>query len=234
MTEQVDQNEMSIWQHAIELRGRLLKAMAALVVTVSISLFALGQPAVEILAQPAGGIDKLRAFDPTESFSVFMRISLLAGFIMALPVIVYQILAFVLPGLYENERRWIYLAVPIATLLFVSGVAFSYFVMLPVALPFLFNFMVKTVPRVSSYVDFVTNLMFWIGLSFEMPLVVFILAKLHIVTPKMLIGYWRYAIVIIALMAAIITPTTDPVNMALFMAPLFLLYLLSILFAYFA
>ncbi len=117
------------------------------------------------------------------------------------------------------------------------GVAFSYFVMLPAALPFLLGFLnqdgqgVKALPRISTYIDFVTNLMFWIGVSFETPLIVFMLAKFHIVTPGFLAKQWRYAVVVIAIMAAVITPTVDPVNMSLLMAPLFAIYLLSILFA---
>ncbi len=226
-----EQHEMSVWDHIGELRVRLVKAMGALVLTTLASVFFLGQYAVAFLAVPVGGLQNLHAFDPTEGIGVYMRVSLLAGFIMALPIIVYQLLAFVVPGLYESEKRWVFLAVPISTLLFISGVSFAYFVMLPTALPFLLNFLVKTDTRVSSYVEFVTNMLFWIGMSFEMPLVVFILAKFHVVTPAMLAKQWRYAVVIIAIVAAMITPTIDPVNMSLLMLPLFAIYLLSILFA---
>jgi sec-independent protein translocase protein TatC len=107
--------------------------------------------------------------------------------------------------------------------------------MLPAALPFLISFIgVKTTPRLSNYFEFVTNLMFWIGLSFELPLVTFLLAKLGIVTPRLLAKQWRIAIVMIAIIAAFATPTPDPVNMSLLMLPLFVLYLLSIAFAAFA
>lgn len=234
MTEVVDydeQNGMSIWDHVSELRSRLLKAMGALVITTVISLFFLGQYFLMILAEPAGGLQGLQAIDPTESWGVYMRVSLLSGFIMSLPVIVYQLLAFIIPGLYDNEKRWVLMAVPIATVLFASGVTFSYFVMLPAAIPFLANFLVEANWRVSTYIEFVTNLLFWIGMSFEMPLVMYILAKFNIVTPKMLLRQWRYAFVVIALLAAAITPTVDPINMALLMAPLFGIYILSILFA---
>jgi sec-independent protein translocase protein TatC len=166
---------------------------------------------------------------------VYMRVSLLAGFILAFPVIFYQVLAFILPGLYRNERLYLYIAIPIATLLFIGGVAFSYLIMLPTALPFLLGFLpVNALPRVSTYVNFVTNLLFWIGMSFESPLLVYLLAKFNIVTPGFLIRQWRYAIVIIAVLSALITPTVDPVSMGLLMAPLFAIYLLSILFAAFA
>jgi len=234
----VNETEMSIWDHVGELRTRLIWAMGALLITTAASFAFLANYFLRFLAQPVGGLDKLVQIEVTESVGVFMRVSLLAGFIMALPIIVFEILAFVVPGLYDNEKRWVFSAIPIATILFLMGVAFSYFVMLPAALPFLLTFLedegVQAFPRISTYVDFVTNLMFWIGLSFEAPLVVFILAKFRIVTPAFLMKQWRFAIVIIALIAAMITPTVDPVNMALLMAPLFTIYLLSILFAWIA
>ncbi len=228
----VDESEMSIWDHIGELRKRLMWGLGSLILTTAVNVFFLADFFIEFLAGPIGGLQNLVALEVTESVGVYMRVSLLAGFIMALPIIVYQILAFVVPGLYDNEKRWVFAAIPIATLLFVAGVAFSYAVMLRAALPFLLDFLdVQTLPSLSKYVGFVTNLMFWIGLSFETPLVVFMLAKLHVVTPSFLLKQWRFAIIIIALMSAMITPTVDPVNMGLLMAPLFAIYLLSILFA---
>jgi sec-independent protein translocase protein TatC len=107
--------------------------------------------------------------------------------------------------------------------------------MLPRTLEFLISFMdVQTIPRFSSYIKFITNLLFWIGVSFEMPLIVFILAKLKIVTAEMLLKQWRYAIILIAVVSAVITPTVDPVNMGLLMVPLVGLYFVSILFAFLA
>jgi sec-independent protein translocase protein TatC len=233
----VEETEMTIWDHVGELRARLIWGMGALVATTIASVVFLSDYFLKLLAQPVGGLDKLVQIEVTESVGVYMRVSLLAGFIMALPIIVYEILSFVVPGLYDNEKRWVFSAIPIATGLFLLGVGFAYFVMLPAALPFLLGFLnqdgqgVQAFPRISTYIDFVTNLMFWIGISFETPLVVFMLAKFHVVTPTFLAKQWRFAIVIIALIAAVITPTVDPVNMGLLMAPLFAIYLLSILFA---
>lgn len=227
-----EQQQMSVWDHVGELRSRLMKGMGALVIATLASLFGLADFFLKWLAEPVGGLERLVSIDVTESVGVYMRVGLLSGFIIALPIIVYQILAFVVPGLYDNEKRWLFSAIPIATLLFISGVAFSYFVMLPTALPFLINFLdVTAMVSISRYVNFVTNMMFWIGVSFETPLVVFILAKLNVVSPAMLLKQWRYAVVVIALLAAMITPTVDPVNMGLLMVPLFSIYLLSVLFA---
>ena len=228
------ENEMGVWDHIDELRGRLVKAVAALVIGMLIS-FMFTQSLIEILAQPLGGTSNLLAIEVTEQVSVFFRVSLLAGFIIAFPVIFYQVIAYILPGLYPNERRMLIMFIPFATLLFIGGVAFAYFVMMPNALPFLTTFLgFQTKPRISDYIDFVTNLIFWIGVAFETPLVIFVLAKFKIVTAKMLLTQWRYAIVIIALVAAVVTPTPDPINMGLLMIPLIGLYLLSVLMATFA
>jgi sec-independent protein translocase protein TatC len=221
----------SIWDHLKELRNRLFYAVISLLVTTLIC-FTIANSLIQILAVPIGGLEFLVAIEVTENISVFMRVSLLAGFILALPFMLYQILAFILPGLMPHERRWVIVAIPMASVFFLAGVAFAYYVMLPTALPFLVSFLgVRTTPRLSNYFDFVLNLMFWIGLSFELPLLVFVLAKLRLVTPRMLFKQWRIAILVIAIVAAVATPTPDPVNMSLLMLPLFALYLLSILFA---
>jgi sec-independent protein translocase protein TatC len=230
-----EEKEMTIWEHLGELRNRLFIALIALLVTTLIS-FIFADRFIQILAIPMpGGLQSLLAIEVTENISVFMKVSLLSGFILALPFILYELLAYVMPGLTDNERRWVLISIPLASVFFLIGVAFCYFVMLPAAIPFLTGFLgVKTTPRLSSYIGFVTNMMFWIGISFELPLLVFILAKLKILNAKMLLRQWRVAIVVIAVVAAIVTPTPDPVNMSLLMAPLFVLYMLSILFAYLA
>jgi sec-independent protein translocase protein TatC len=230
MTEQ-EITGLGIWEHINELRKRLLKALLGLIAATAVS-FSLAPMLIEFLARPIGGTEKLISIEVTENISTFMRVSLLSGFIIALPIIFYQIWAFISPGLLPNEKRWMMLAIPFATLLFLSGVAFANFVMLPTALPFLISFMgITTTPRLINYFNFVTNLLFWVGICFEAPLVVFILAKLGLVTAGGLLKQWRIAIVVIAIVAAVVTPTADPVNMGLLMLPLTVLYLLSVLFA---
>ena len=218
--------------HFKELRSRLLKSLLALIVCVAAS-FVFTEQIIDILVQPIGGLENLQSIEVTENISVFMKVALLSGFILALPVIAYQIIAFIVPGLESNEKRWLMLSIPFIVIMFVGGVAFTYFVMLKAAIPFLVNFLgVQTIPRLSNYMGFVTNLMFWVGVSFELPLVILILAKLKIVDARMLIKGWRIAIVVSAAMAAMITPTTDPANMGLLMAPLMGLYLISIVLAF--
>lgn len=226
-----EQKEMGIWEHVDELRSRLFKALLSMVVTTALS-FMVAQYFIQWLTRPIGGLQNVISIEVTENIGVFMRVSLLSGFILALPFILYEILAFASPGLLPEEKKWVFRSIPLATILFLAGVGFAYFVMLPAAIPFLVSFLgVITTPRLSNYIDFVTNLMFWIGVSFETPLLVFALARFNIITAQVLLKQWRFAIVIIAIIAAMITPTVDPVNMMLLMAPLFAIYMLSVLFA---
>ena len=185
-----------------------------------------------MLAKPVGGVEALQSIEVTESIGTFMRVSLLTGFVLAFPYILFELFAFVNPGLKRAERRLVLFSIPFSFLLFAAGIGFTYFVVLPTALPFLLTFMgVTTVPRPSNYVRFVTSLMFWIGVSFQFPLVIYVLAGLGFVNARSLARNWRFAIVGIAVLAAAATPTVDPVNMALVMAPMIVLYLISIVLA---
>jgi sec-independent protein translocase protein TatC len=176
-----------------------------------------------------GGLQTLQAIDVTEGVGTVMRVALLGGFAMAFPLLAFEIWLFVVSGLRRRQRLPSLLAIPFALLFFVGGMAFAYYLMLPTALPLLLNFMgIETIPRPNSYFPFVVNLLFWMGMSFEFPLVVFILAKLGAVNARGLASQWRLAIVIIAILSAIITTTTDPANMLLMMLPMIVLYFLGI------
>jgi len=158
----------------------------------------------------------------------------MSGAVLAMPFLVYFIWSFIAPGLEVKEKRYVRFIVPGATILFLLGVAFAWGIMLPAAIGFLAGFepeIFKTSWRASAYIPFVTSLMFWIGVAFELPLIVFFLAKLKILTAKKLLSWWRFAIVGAAIVAALITPTIDPFNMALVMGPLIILYFLSVLLA---
>lgn len=226
-----EEQMMTTWAHIGELRKRLFKILIALAVTTIFS-FMFAEKLMELLALPIGGLDKLISIEVTENISVYMKVSLLAAFILAFPYILYQLMTFILPGLKTQERRWVILSIPFATAFFLAGIAFAYFVMLPTALPFLISFTgIKTLPRPNNYFNFVTGLLFWIGVCFETPLIIFILARVRIVSASMLAKQWRIALVFIAVLSAVITPTPDPVNMGLLMLPLTILYVSSILFA---
>jgi sec-independent protein translocase protein TatC len=216
--------QMTLLEHLEELRSRLVKVAIAIGITTAIG-FIFAQQFVDFLAVPIGGLDKLQAIDVTENISVFMQVSLIGGLVLAMPVIVYQLIRFIVPGLTQDEKRYLWIVVPTASLLFVAGVAFAFFVMLPNAVPFLTSFLnIPTKPRPETYFGFITKLMFWIGVSFQTPLILAFLARLGIISPQLLTKYRRHAIVFMAVLAAVITPTVDPVNMMLVMAPLVVLY----------
>jgi sec-independent protein translocase protein TatC len=217
--------------HLEALRGHLMRSLIALAVGTVVG-FAFAQTILDWMAKPIGGIGSLQAIEVTESVGAFMKVSLLTGFVLAFPYILLELFAFANPGLKRRERVLLLASIPAATVLFLSGVAFAYFVMLPAALPFLLGFLgIHTVPRPSNYISFTTNLLFWIGISFTFPLVIFALASVGLVHAKPLLKGWRFAIVGIAVMAAVITPTVDPVNMSLLMLPMIVLYGLGIVLA---
>jgi len=221
----------SFLEHIEELRQRLLRALIALAVGVVISALFTNQ-ILAWMARPVGGLEKLEAIEVTENLGVFMQVALLGGALLAMPFIVYQVWQFITPGLEPHEKRYVYMLAPVATLLFIAGAAFAYFVMLPAAVPALLGFApIPTRPRPANYISFVTSLMFWVGISFEMPLFIFFLAKVRLVGPRDLLRNWRVAVFLIALLAALVTPTGDPINMGLVMIPLVVLYILSILLA---
>jgi len=226
------ENPTELFVHLDALRKHLFRSVLVIGLA-TVLAFIFNRYIMDFLSRPLeNGIDSLIAIDVTEPISTVMRVSLLTGVAISFPYIAIEIWLFIAPGLKRKSRSYGLIAIPVATIFFLGGMAFAYFVMLPAALPFLLNFMgITTIPRPSSYIKFVTGIMFWIGVAFEFPIVIFILASLGMVTHKMLIQYWRFAIVIIAVAAALITPTVDPVNMALVMGPLILLYFFSILLA---
>jgi sec-independent protein translocase protein TatC len=224
----------ALWEQVEDLRSHLLRSILGLVAAVSVS-FVFTQNLINYLAQPVGGLEALIAIEVTESIGVFMKVALLSGLAISLPYIAFEFWLFTAPGLRPGSRRFGLLAIPLATLLFVCGMAFAYYIMMPAALPFLLDFMgIQAELRPASYFNFITGVMFWIGMAFEFPLVIYVLTAIGFVKPKVLSDNWRIAIVLIAVLAAAITPTVDPVNMALVMAPMSLLYFISIGLSYIA
>ncbi len=218
----------SLWDHIEAFRKHLLRSLLALTVAVIIS-FIFTQPLIHYLARPVGGLEALKAIEVTESIGVFMKVALLSGVVLSLPYIAFEFWLFAAPGLRPRSRSFGLIAIPLAALLFIGGMAFAFYVMLPTALPFLINFMgIQAQLRPQSYYNFVTGVMFWIGVAFEFPLVIYALTAIGFVKPQILAEQWRLAIVLIAVLAAAITPTVDPVNMTLVMAPMTLLYFVSI------
>jgi len=230
----VIQSPTDILDHLNELRKNLFRGVLFLIISTAVS-FAYIRELLDWISAPIGGIDSLQAIEVTEPLGTVMRVALLAGFSASLPYITFELWLFAAPGLKRRARINGLIAIPIAFVFFVGGMAFAYYVMMPTALPFLINFMgITTVPRPSSYIRFVTGMMFWIGIAFEFPLVIFALANMGLVRAGMLAAQWRVAVIIIAFISAAITPTIDPVNMGLVMGPMIILYFLSIGLAFLA
>lgn len=223
-----DETTLTLLDHLNELRIRLVRALAALVLGVMLAAVFTDQ-LLKYLIKPYG--TELQVLGPTESVVIYFRVALLAGAIFAMPYITLQLFLFVAPGLTRKEKRWIYLALPATTGLFLVGVAFAWFIMVPTALGFLQDFesdIFRAGWTAERYIAFLTSLLFWIGVAFELPVVVFVLARLGLLGPGPLIRNWRLAVVLMTIVAALITPTVDPFNMLLVMAPLIALYVLSI------
>ena len=231
---QSQQARQLFWDQVDALRGHLLRAVLAIALGVGIS-FAFTENLVKFLAAPVGGLGALKAIEVTESIGVYMKVALLAGIAIAIPYVAFEFWLFAAPGLRPRERFYGLVGIPLAALFFVGGMAFTYYMLLPSALPFLLNFLgIQAQLRPQSYFSFITGLMFWIGVAFEFPLVIYVLTAIGLIQPRLLAQQWRIAVVIIAIAAAAITPTVDPVNMGLVMLPMTLLYFISIGLSYVA
>jgi len=224
----------SFLEHIGALRKHLVRAFLALILCAVVAFIFLS-PLLEFISRPINGLDQLTAVDVTEPISVAMRVVLLAAFTAALPYIVFEIFLFIAPALSRRIRLISLISIPLVVIFFFGGMAFSYYLILPVGLPVLLNFLdISTQIRPSSYIKFATNLLFWIGAIFEFPLLAYLLSVMGILSPQVLIKNWRIAVVVSAVLAAVITPTIDPLNMMLVMVPLVLLYGLSILLSFLA
>jgi len=222
--------------HLAELRKRLSISLASVLVMFLIC-FAFWQPLLEWMIAPLKAVlpdgSSVIFTGVQEPFFTAMKVAFFTGFIMSLPVIFWQFWLFVAPGLYDNEKRLVIPFVSAATLMFLMGAAFCYYVVVPLAFGFLIAFgsaLFTALPSIGEYVGFFTKILFGFGISFEMPVVIFFFAKLGLVDDKMLKDFFRYAIVIIFTIAAILTPP-DILSQFLMAAPLTILYGISILVA---
>ena len=231
------------WQgmipHLIELRDRLVKAFLAIGIGTSLGFWIvnsetlLGMKLPDFLVRHLAPGTQLQGIGVGEVVVSYMRIALVVGVAIAMPVIVYQLIAFFAPALLPAEKRMVYTALPFVTELFLAGVAFGWFFTVPAALQFLLGYgqseTVQTHPTVDSFMGTVATLLLVNGLVFQLPAVIYLLARLGVVNTKMLSQTRRYAIVVITVIAALITPTGDPFNLMLLAAPMYLLYELGIL-----
>lgn len=238
------------WQamlpHLIELRSRLVRAVGAVL---------LGMIVGFVLVLPQGPVDLVRyiinefaclgrtppcvqAVATPEAFVSYMTVALTIGVILGMPVIVYQLIAFIAPGLTNTEKRYVYAAIPFITSFFLAGILFGWFISVPAALQFLLNFgdptVIEIMPSLREFISTFTILLLINGLVFELPLIIYVLALVGGVTPEFLAKNRRYALLIIVVVAAVITPTGDPLNLALVAGPMYVLFEFGIILARFA
>jgi sec-independent protein translocase protein TatC len=224
-----DDKKLTVLEHISELRRRLIRSVIAVSITTVIS-FIFASEIFEILKSPAGEIN-LIYIEMTEMVGTYMKVSFASGIMLAMPYLVYQFIMFVSPALTDREKKRVYLVLPWIALMFIGGVVFAYFILVPPAMKFLITFgsdIADPQIKIGNYVSIVTRLLLAIGLVFEMPVITTFLARLGIITPKWLSNKRKPAIILAFILAAIITPTFDPVNQILVAAPLIILYEISI------
>jgi len=223
------EEKLTLLDHFRELRKRLIRSVLAVIVTIIISFF-FWKWIFYILTYPTHGIS-LYYFEMTEMFGTTMKVCLGAGLILAMPYITYQAIMFIRPALTDREKRYLYIVMPWVAVMFLGGVVFGYFILVPPAVRFLLTWGSDVaVPyiSVSNYISVVTRLLLVIGLVFELPVVSTFLARIGIVKPEWLASKRKIFVVIAFVVAAIITPTFDPVNQSLVAIPLIILYEMSI------
>ena len=224
-----DAKKLSVLSHLGELRSRLIRSVIAIAIA-SVIAFIFRDWIFYILILPAEGIN-LIYIEMTEMIGTIMRVCLAAGIMLAMPYLVYQGIMFISPALTRKEKKYVYLILPWIALMFLGGVAFGYFILVPPATRFLLTWGADIATpeiRIGNYISIVTRLLLAIGVVFEMPVITTFLARLGIIKPKWLSDRRRLAIIVAFILAAIITPTFDPINQSLVAVPLIVLYEMSI------
>ncbi|MCH7947245.1 MAG: twin-arginine translocase subunit TatC [candidate division Zixibacteria bacterium] len=219
--------------HLEDLRWRLLKAVISLIVAAG-GCFYFADQILAFIIKPLGDT-QLFVTEVTGSFYAYLKISLIAGVMAALPLIFYQLWSFISPGLYREEKIYVLPLVAASTLLFIGGAAFCYYLILPIALSFLIGYsgdLLSPIITVGSYISFTGMLLLAFGFGFEIPVIAYFLGKIGIITTRTLIKGRRYAVVFIIILAAILTPP-DFTTQILLAVPLYILYEISIIIVHF-
>ncbi|MGC4189795.1 MAG: twin-arginine translocase subunit TatC [Thermomicrobiales bacterium] len=225
--------EMTLTEHLVELRNRIMTVVFGLLPCFIVGFLLAGRILLDI-KQKAHATQGLDIRSPTEPVMMTFKIAAYVAVSLGMPLIIYELVAFLAPGLTRREKRVLFSALPFVSVLFIGGVAYGYFIAAPRALTFLSSWNVGAIdwqPDAPEVVSFFLTLMIGLGLAFQLPVVMFVLAKIGIF-PAHLMRKWRkYAILLITVAAAVITPSTDPFNMMVVAVPLWLLYELGIIIA---
>ena len=227
--------EMTLLEHMEELRDRIVKVAVSIGVAF-IAGFILADPLLKRMARASNvREDGFDIGSPTDTITVYMKVAIYIAIGFAMPIIIYHFVGFLAPGLTRKEKRILFASLPFVSLLFLGGAAYAFLGAAPAALTFLSSWKSSIFswdPDGSQVISFYLTLMVGLGLAFQLPVVMFLLAKLNIVSPKRMREYRKYAAMVILVISAIITPTTDPINLALVAVPLLLLYEAGILVSY--
>ena len=231
--------KMSFLEHLDELRKRIVNACLGVAVGVLASFYFINR-IVNFILQPTWNVlphgSRMIYTQPGEAFGLYIQISLIVGVVIAAPWIIYQVWLFIAPGLYANEKRLAIPFVALGTLGFISGTVLNHYMTFPFMMRFFASFNTADLvfmPRLEDVFDLYTKMLLGMGLVFQMPMVVYTLAKMRMVTARFLIRHFKYAFLIIFIVAAVITPTGDMITQAIFAAPMIVLYVLSIFIAWF-
>ena len=225
--------KMSFLEHLDELRQRIVRSLLALVVCFVVAYYYV-QKLEDFVYKPLKVLFKTGKFqytEPTEAFMLGIKIAALVGLLGAMPVILYQLWRFIAPGLYANEKKFVIPFVALSTGFFTLGAAFAHYIAFPWAVVFFASFETEDmvfIPRIAPIFSMYVKTILAMGLVFEMPTLVFFLAKVGVATPRWLIRNFKYAVLVIFIVAAVLTPGTDPVSQFMMAGPMLVLYLLSI------
>ncbi len=225
--------EMTLLEHMEELRDRIVKSVIAIGIAFIAGIF-LARPLLERLMIEANATAGFDVVSPTDPITLYFKIALYIAIGIALPVLLWQVIGFLVPGLTKREKRLLYLSLPFVVALFLLGAGYAFFFAAPRALTFLSSFMpdiYEWTPEGNAVITFFLTLMLGLGLAFQLPVVMFILAKLGVASPEKMRSFRKYAILILLVLSAVITPSTDPFNMAIVAVPLLLLYEAGIVIA---
>lgn len=217
---------MTLQEHLEEFRDRIIKMIIAIVPAFIFGFIIQGR-ILEDIREKANAVDGLQNLAPTDTLTISFKIALYVAIAICMPIIVYQFTAFLMPGMTRKEKKYLFKSLPFVTALFLLGVYYGYFIAAPRALYFLSNWNADVFawqPTGNETVAFFLTLMIGLGLAFQLPVIMFILAKLGVVSPKKMRAWRKYSYMLLLVLAAIITPSTDPFNMAIVAFPLMLLY----------
>jgi sec-independent protein translocase protein TatC len=218
--------EMTLLEHMEELRDRIIKSVIAIGIAFIAGIF-LATPLLQRLQIEANATTGFDVVSPTDPITLYFKIALYIAIAISLPVLLWQLIGFLAPGLTKKEKRLLFLSMPFVVVLFLLGVAYAFFFAAGRALSFLSTFMPELFdwsPEGGAVITFFLTLMLGLGLAFQLPLVMFILAKLGVASPAKMRSVRKYAVLALLILSAVITPSTDPFNMAIVFVPLYLLY----------